>query len=117
MFRQIGITGETVDILATGIYGMSKVLAALNVHMLTFCKGVVKVVFVFVFFFMVDHPFFGRRNSLLTGSILMLVAFYTLGGLVKYIEIDQAALPPGVEPPVGPKGYVAMVMLFIFAVG
>ncbi|KAI8140597.1 general substrate transporter [Fennellomyces sp. T-0311] len=99
MFRQIGITGETVDILATGIY------------------GVVKVVFVFVFFFMVDHKFFGRRNSLITGSIIMFVSFYILGGLLKHIEIEQDALPPGVEPPVGAKGYIAMVMLFIFAVG
>ncbi|KAI9495473.1 general substrate transporter [Zychaea mexicana] len=99
MFQQIGITGETVDILATGIY------------------GVVKVVFVFVFFFMVDHPFFGRRNSLIIGSIIMFVSFYILGGLLKHIEEDQLALPPGVEPPVGAKGYVAMVMLFIFAIG
>ncbi|KAG2217892.1 hypothetical protein INT45_008068 [Circinella minor] len=99
MFRQIGITGETVDILATGIY------------------GVVKVIFVFIFFFMVDHKFFGRRNSLLTGSIIMCISFYILGGLLKHIEIEQAAVPPGVEPPVGGKGYAAMIMLFIFAIG
>ncbi|KAI9259454.1 hypothetical protein BDA99DRAFT_538416 [Phascolomyces articulosus] len=99
IFRQIGLTGETVDILATGIY------------------GVVKVVFVFVFFFMVDHPFFGRRNSLLTGSVIMFISFFILGALIKYIEIDQAAVPPGVEAPVGGKGYVSMIMLYIFAIG
>ena len=66
---------------------------------------------------MVDHKFFGRRNSLITGSIIMFISFYILGGLLKYIEIEQAAVPPGVEPPVGGKGYVAMVMLFIFAIG
>ncbi|KAI8147437.1 general substrate transporter [Fennellomyces sp. T-0311] len=99
MVRQLGITGETVDILATGIY------------------GVVKVVFVFIFFFMVDHPFFGRRKSLIIGSIIMLFSFYILGTLLMYIEKDKAALPDGAEAVVGAKSYAAMVMLFIFAIG
>ncbi|KAG2227609.1 hypothetical protein INT45_002294 [Circinella minor] len=100
MVRQMGVTGDTVDILATGIY------------------GAVKVVVVFIFFFMVDHKFFGRRNSLLIGSILMFISFYILGALLMYIEKDQAiAAENGVEVPVSDKGYAAMVMLFIFAIG
>ncbi|KAI9262120.1 general substrate transporter [Phascolomyces articulosus] len=100
MVKQMGVTGDTADILATGIY------------------GAVKVVVVFVFFFMVDHRFFGRRNSLLIGSIMMFISFYILGALLMYIEKDQAeAAVTGIEVPVSGKGYAAMVMLFIFAIG
>ncbi|KAI9491191.1 general substrate transporter [Zychaea mexicana] len=100
MVRQLGVTGDSVDILATGIY------------------GAVKVVFVFVFFFMVDHPFFGRRNSLIIGSVIMFISFYILGALLMYIEKEQAvAAAAGITSSVSGKGYAAMVMLFLFAIG
>ena len=81
-------------------------------------SGAVKVVVVFIFFFMVDHKFFGRRNSLLIGSIMMFIAFYILGALLMYIEKDQViAAENGIDVPVSDKGSAAMVMLFIFAIG
>jgi SP family sugar:H+ symporter-like MFS transporter len=79
-------------VLATGVYGC------------------VKVAFVFVSFFMVDTKL-GRRKTLMIGSVIMCVAFYIMGGMV-YMVLKQ---PP--NSPVGPEGYVAIIMVYIFAVG
>ncbi|ORY99125.1 general substrate transporter [Syncephalastrum racemosum] len=91
LFKQIGFTGDSVDILATGIY------------------GIIKVVVVFAFFFMVDHPYLGRRNSLIIGTSIMLVGFFIIGGMIKIIEDT-----PGTT---GGPAYAAMVMLYIYAIG
>lgn len=85
------------DILATGVY------------------GAVKVAFVFVSFFMVDTNL-GRRRTLMLGSLFMLAAFYILGGMILGLQRDNGGvLAPGAN--VDAKGYVAMVMIYLFAVG
>ncbi|PHZ14349.1 general substrate transporter [Rhizopus microsporus ATCC 52813] len=61
--------------------------------------GAVKVAFVFVTFFFVDTRL-GRRHTLMMGSVIMMVSFFVLGGAV-----------------VGAKGYIAMVCIYIFAIG
>ena len=78
--------------------------------------GIVKVVFVFVAFFMIDTRL-GRRRTLILGSIFMMVAFFVLAGMILGIERDSAAAPDGELGHVGAKGYVAMVMIYLFAVG
>ncbi|KAI8067555.1 general substrate transporter [Gongronella butleri] len=68
-------------------------LSANNINLIaTGVYGVVKVAFVFVSYFMVDTKL-GRRRTLMLGS----------------------KLGTGVQ--VGAKGYVAMVMIYLFAVG
>lgn len=67
------------------------------------------MVVVFVFFFMVDHPYLGRRNSLIIGTSIMLVGFFIIGGMIKMIENNPGAT--------GASAYAAMVMLYIYAIG
>ncbi|KAI8139029.1 general substrate transporter [Fennellomyces sp. T-0311] len=98
IFRSIGLTQENTDILATGVY------------------GIVKVVFVFVAFFMIDTRL-GRRRTLMLGAVFMMVAFFVLAGMILGIERDNSAAPEGELQHVGAKGYVAMVMIYLFAVG
>ncbi|ORY94966.1 general substrate transporter [Syncephalastrum racemosum] len=99
IFGSIGLDSNETDILATGVY------------------GVVKVAFVFVSFFMVDTRL-GRRNTLMLGSSIMFIAFFILGGMILGIQKDNAGrdLTNG-NVSVGAKGYVAMVMIYLFAVG
>lgn len=79
--------------------------------------GVVKVVFVFVSFFMVDTRL-GRRNTLMLGSSIMFISFFILGGMILGIQKDNAGLDlTAGHLAVGAKGYVAMVMIYLFAVG
>ena len=86
------MSSAETDVLATGVY------------------GVVKVVFVFVSFFMIDTKL-GRRRTLMIGSVIMCAAFYILGGMI-YMILKE---PKG--SPVGAKGYVAIIMVYCFAVG
>ncbi|KAG2174486.1 hypothetical protein INT44_006749 [Umbelopsis vinacea] len=92
IFNSIGLSSAETDVLATGVY------------------GIVKVVFVFVSFFMVDTKL-GRRRTLMIGSVIMCAAFYILGGMIFMILKE----PKG--SPVGAKGYVAIIMVYCFAIG
>ncbi|KAI7907082.1 general substrate transporter [Cokeromyces recurvatus] len=97
IFRSIGLNSNEIDILATGVY------------------GIVKVVFVLISFFMVDTKL-GRRQTLIIGSAVMLVSFYVMGGMILGLQKDNGGiLAPGSK--IDAKGYVAMVCVYIFAVG
>jgi hypothetical protein len=86
------LSSTETDVLATGVY------------------GIVKVVFVFISFFMVDTKL-GRRRTLMIGSVIMCAAFYILGGMIFMILKQPAGTP------VGAKGYVAIIMVYCFAIG
>ncbi|KAG0172093.1 hypothetical protein DFQ28_004546 [Apophysomyces sp. BC1034] len=89
IFRSIGLDSSETDILATGVY------------------GAVKVVFVMISFFMIDTEL-GRRRTLMIGAVIMMTAFYILGAMISKIDLGK---------PVGAEGYVAMVSIYLFAVG
>lgn len=96
MFASIGLSGAESDILATGVY------------------GIVKFVCVFLSFFLVDGRL-GRRKTLIIGSLTMMCTFYVLGGMILGIQHDNGGSVSGGA--VGAKGYVAMVCIYVFAVG
>ncbi|KAI8637011.1 general substrate transporter [Parasitella parasitica] len=99
IFKSTGLDSNETEILATGVY------------------GVVKVAFVFVSFFMVDTKL-GRRRTLMIGSVIMMVAFYICGGMILGIEREnKGVISAAAGTQVGAKGYVAMVCIYIFAVG
>ncbi|KAI7857479.1 general substrate transporter [Circinella umbellata] len=97
IFRSVGLTAENTDILATGVY------------------GIVKAVFVIVAFFMIDGRF-GRRTTLIIGSVFMMTAFFILAGMTLGLERDNAGFE-GELTNVDAKGYVAIVMIYVFAIG
>ncbi|KAI9488205.1 general substrate transporter [Zychaea mexicana] len=97
IFRTVGLSENNTDILATGVY------------------GIVKAVFVIVAFFMIDARF-GRRQTLMIGSVFMMVAFFILAGMVLGIQRDNGGVSGDISY-VDAKGYVAIVMIYIFAVG
>ncbi|EIE75315.1 hypothetical protein G6F46_003111 [Rhizopus delemar] len=98
IFNSIGLSGNDTDILATGVY------------------GAVKVGFVFITFFFVDNRL-GRRHTLMLGSAIMMVAFFVLGGMLIGLENDTNGQLGSEGAAVGAKGYVAMVCIYIFAIG
>jgi hypothetical protein len=89
IFTNVGITGNSNGLFATGVYGIVKV------------AGVV----IFLLF-MADS--LGRRRSLLITSALMVVWMYYIGF---YVRFD----PPKSGESIPPAGYVALVFIFLFA--
>lgn len=89
IFENLGITGATTGLFATGIYGVVKVVTC-SVFLL----------------FMADS--LGRRRSLLVSSVGQAVCMFFIG---LYIRIS----PPIDGDPVPPVGYVALVCIFLFA--
>lgn len=60
----------------------------------------------------------GRRRTLMIGSVIMMISFYVLGGMILGIEKDNDGLiSAAAGTQVGAKGYVAMICIYIFAVG
>lgn len=59
----------------------------------------------------------GRRRTLMIGAVIMMTAFYVLGGMIYGIQKDNAGglSLPGAQ--VGAKGYIAMVCIYVFAIG
>lgn len=72
--------------------------------------------FVFITFFFVDNRL-GRRHTLMLGSAIMMVAFFVLGGMLIGLENDTNGQLGSEGAAVGAKGYVAMVCIYIFAIG
>lgn len=68
-----------------------------------------------VAFFMIDARL-GRRQTLLLGSVFMFVSFFILAGMIYGIQKDNGGALT-VNAIVDAKGYVAMVMVYLFAVG
>ncbi|KAI9277782.1 general substrate transporter [Sporodiniella umbellata] len=97
IFRSIGLNSNDTDVLATGVY------------------GAVKVAFVFITFFFVDNRM-GRRQTLVLGSVIQMAAFFILGGMILGLQKDNNG-KLGINSDVGAKGYVAMVCIYVFAIG
>lgn len=74
--------------------------------------GCVKVFFVLISFFFLDKKAVGRRPTLLLGSLANIIIFFVLGGMLYSIE---SAIASGIPAPAA-QGYVAMVMIYLFAV-
>lgn len=91
IFKSVGLTGSSTKLYATGIYGIVRlvcVIIAMN--------------------FVVDR--FGRRNMLMGGAAVMLVAMWFIGAYIKVASpTEGSALTAG--------GYAAVTFIYIFAVG
>jgi SP family sugar:H+ symporter-like MFS transporter len=59
----------------------------------------------------------GRRRTLMIGAVIMMAAFYVLGGMILGIQKDNGGKIASAGTAVGAKGYVAMVCIYIFAIG
>ncbi|KAI8352808.1 general substrate transporter [Choanephora cucurbitarum] len=99
IFKSIGLNSGETDILATGVY------------------GAVKVGFVIISFFIIDTNL-GRRRTLMLGSSIMVLAFFILGGMIYSLQQDNGGtLNAAAGAAVGAKGYVAIIMVYVFAIG
>lgn len=83
IFKNLGITGDSTSLFATGIYGVVKVVACLA-------------------FLILAADSLGRRRSLLWTSIAQGLAMFYMG---LYVRIA----PPETDKPVPPAGYFALV--------
>ncbi|OTB01160.1 hypothetical protein M426DRAFT_64584 [Hypoxylon sp. CI-4A] len=91
IFKSIGFSGTSVGLLATGIFGLVKALATL----VFMCFGIDNL---------------GRRKSMLIGSVGAMVAMFYLGGYSKISgSFNHVVKQDG-------GAYVAIVMIYIFAV-
>ena len=89
VFQSIGYTGTSVSLLATGIYGVVKVIAT-----------------IFFVFFAVES--LGRRLSLFISAIGMGILFFIIGALLKSFPPDPQASEPS------PAGKAMAAMLYIY---
>lgn len=89
IFKNLGLTGTTVPLLGTGIYGIVKVLAC-------------------VAFLLFAADSLGRRKSLLWTAIAQGLCMFYIG---LYVRIS----PPKEGQDVPPQGYMALVAIFLFA--
>ncbi|KAI8213941.1 putative quinate permease [Colletotrichum sp. SAR 10_76] len=95
IFQSIGFTGTSVGLLATGIFGIVKAFAT----MLYMIWGVDAL---------------GRRQSLMIGSTGAAIALFYLGAYAKLSgSFEAGQLSAGDRTP---GAYVAIVMIYIFAV-
>jgi sugar porter (SP) family MFS transporter len=90
IFQSLGLKGNAVSLLATGVYGITKVIGC-SLFLL----------------FMADS--LGRKKSLMVSATSMGIAMFYLGFFVRFD-------PPVAGAPVPPAGYVALVMVYIFAI-
>lgn len=89
LFQNLGLSGTESSLFATGIYGIVKMLTC----------GIFLI-------FIADT--LGRRKSLLWTSIAQGLSMFYIGF---YVRFD----PPVTGEPVPPAGYIAIVMIFLFA--
>ncbi|KAI5838460.1 general substrate transporter [Morchella snyderi] len=89
IFANLGLTGTETGLFATGIYGIVKMITC-SIFLL----------------FVADS--LGRRKSLLWTSIAQGACMFYIGF---YVRFD----PPQADADVPPAGYVAIVMIFLFA--
>ncbi|KAF7547239.1 hypothetical protein G7Z17_g7874 [Cylindrodendrum hubeiense] len=91
ILTSIGLTAHGTNYLFSGIYGLIKFLAVL-----LYCL------------FVIDR--FGRRVGLFTGSALII-------GSLLYLTVYLAVAKPSADSGTGPAGWVAVVCIYIFAIG
>lgn len=89
IFTNLGLSKTESGLFATGIYGIVKIVA---------CSA----------FLLLAADSLGRRKSLLWTSIAQGLSMY-------YIGIYVRVAPPKLGEAVPPAGYVAIVMIFLFA--
>ncbi|KAM0542722.1 hypothetical protein ACHAPJ_012655 [Fusarium lateritium] len=94
IFQSIGFTGRSVGLLATGIFGIVKACAT-GIYMIWGVDAL------------------GRRQSLMIGSAGASVALFYIGIYSKLSHSFDGGLAPGERTP---GAYVAIVMIYIFAV-
>jgi len=90
IFQSIGYTGTSVSLLASGIYGVMKVIAT-----------------AFFIFFAVES--LGRKLSLFVSAIGMGVLFFIIGALLKTSPPD----PEASEPSPASKAMAAMLYIYV----
>ena len=91
IFQSIGYTGTSVSLLASGIYGIVKVVAT--------------AIFVF---FLVET--LGRKMSLFISAIGMGTLFFIVGAILKTHPPPKIAPP---DPPVASKAMAAMLYIYV----
>lgn len=89
IFSNLGLDGTKASLFATGVYGLVKMAT---------CAA----------FLLFAADSLGRRKSLLWTSIAQGASMFYIGFYVRY-------LPPVKGDPVPPAGYIAIVMIFLFA--
>ena len=87
---QIGYTGTSQSLLASGIYGICKVAATA------------------IFIFSLSDTF-GRRPSLMLSAFGMGTLFFIIGALLKTFPPD----PNAVNPPTASKAMAAMLYIYV----
>jgi sugar porter (SP) family MFS transporter len=91
IFKSIGLQGQATGLYATGIYGIVRLICV-----------------IIAMYYVVDK--FGRRNMLMGGAAVMLIAMWFIGA---YIKIAK----PGNSPHLTAGGYAAVTFIYVFAVG
>ena len=91
IFASVGLTGTSTSLLATGVYGIVKVITTL----------------VYVFF-IVDNV--GRRRPLMTGAAIQACCLL-------YLTIFVKLANPKAGAPVTAGGYVGVIAIYIYAFG
>lgn len=91
IFESIGFSGSSVDLLATGVFGIVKTITT--------------VIFMF---FIIDR--FGRRPSLIFGSSGAILAMYYLGAYTNISGSFEHSVPKDAG------AYIGIVMVYFFAV-
>ncbi|KAL1983817.1 hypothetical protein VTN96DRAFT_9903 [Rasamsonia emersonii] len=89
IFTDLGVTGNANSLLATGVYGIVKM-----------CSCAIFITFL--------ADTLGRKWSFVWTGFLMWFCMFYLGF---YVRFD----PPKANAPISPAGYVALVMVYIFA--
>jgi len=92
IFSSIGYTGTQNSLLASGIYGVVKVVATT----------------IFVFFLV---EWWGRKISLFVSAVGMGTCFYIIGAILKTHPVGS--LPTGASPPPASKGMAAMLYIYV----
>lgn len=93
IFKSIGYTGATQSLLASGIYGVVKVVATA----------------IFVFFFVET---LGRKLSLAISALGMGTLFFIVGAILK-THPPPSSLPEGASPPPASKAMAAMLYIYV----
>ncbi|EPQ32316.1 uncharacterized protein PFL1_00512 [Pseudozyma flocculosa PF-1] len=91
IFKTLGVSGPSASLLATGVYGIVKIVTT-------------------ALFLVVAIEQLGRKWCLILGGIIQIFTLF-------WIAIYQAVRPASGSVPVDGVGYVTLAMIYIFVVG